>query len=87
MRMCPEGPLLERDRPPRTLTCEPCVLARHNGSTITGTLCNVSEDGFCIECLAALQPGEVVELRVLGITSAGTIRWAKEGRAGGILRR
>jgi hypothetical protein len=46
---------------------------------------NVSEGGFCVESSAAVQAGEVVELRVLGAKLSGTIRWARDGRSGASL--
>jgi len=79
--------VLMRERPPRTATHEPCVVDRSDGTSVSATLRNLSDGGFCIESAAALKAGDMVELRILGTRVAGTIRWAKDGRAGGMIRR
>ena len=86
MHRANEAAMLVRNRPLRTLTNEPCVLTKQNGTSVTATLRNLSDNGFCVESIAALQAGDMVELKILGARIAGTIRWAKDGRAGGILR-
>jgi hypothetical protein len=78
--------VLLRQRPKRTTTNEPCVVALQNGTSVTATLRNVSDEGFCFESSANVEADDPVELRLLGVQLSGTIRWSKAGRAGGVIK-
>jgi PilZ domain-containing protein len=71
------------DRSHRTSTHETCIIARENGSKVLATLVNVSDEGFCVESATPLEPHERIEVRVLGTRLSGSVRWAKQSRAGG----
>ena len=77
---------VQRDRPPRTITREHCVIARQNGSIVTGILVNLSERGFCLESATPFDATEQIELRVLGTRLQASVKWAKDHRAGGLLQ-
>jgi hypothetical protein len=85
MHQSQEAALFSRARGHRTTAQEPCIVARESGMCFAATLCNVSQDGFCVESSAALQVGEVIQLRLLGALFSGTISWTDGRRAGGLL--
>lgn len=73
-------------RPDRISTCEPCTIARCDGSVVQGTLRNLSNTGFCVEARCPLAEGERIEMRILGLGRLrGTILWAEKRKAGGRL--
>lgn len=74
------------ERPERVPTCEPCTIARSDGTILRGTLHNLSNTGFGIEARGNLAENECVEVRIMGLGRLkGTIRWADGRRAGGTL--
>ena len=73
-------------RPDRVPTCEPCTIARCDGSVVHGTLLNLSNTGFCVEARCRLIEGERIEMRIFGLGRLkGTVRWAEKRKAGGQL--
>jgi len=73
-------------RPERVSTWEPCTIARSDGTTVQGTLRNLSNTGFGVETKCYLVEHERIEMRIIGLGRLkGTIRWAHGPRAGGTL--
>lgn len=73
-------------RPDRVSTCEPCTIARCDGSVVHGTLRNLSNTGFCVEARCQLIEGERIEMRMIRLGRLkGTVRWAEKRKAGGQL--
>jgi hypothetical protein len=82
MRILAEYPA----RPHRMPAYELCMVAPDGGRLRAATLLNLSGQGFCIESKHPFEPGERIELRVLGLGRfAGVVKWSHCGRAGGIL--
>lgn len=70
----------------RIQAVEHCTIALENGKLIGGNLLNLSEEGFCVESNHSLEPGESIEIRVIGVGRiAGIVRWFDCNRAGGVL--
>ncbi len=78
-------PAARLERPARLNTHEHCVITRQCGSTLTGILVNLSEEGFCLESTTSLDSDERIQVRVLGARFEGAVKWTKDRRAGGIL--
>ncbi|QNP45790.1 PilZ domain-containing protein [Sphingomonas sediminicola] len=73
-------------RPDRVSTNEPCRIARGDGAIVQGTLLNLSNSGFCVSAKCNFVERERIEVRIFGLGRLrGTTRWAKKGRAGGML--
>ena len=73
-------------RQARVASNEPCRIARADGSTIQGSILNISYSGFCVGANCRFIEGERIEMRILGLGRfKGTVRWARRGRAGGRL--
>lgn len=73
-------------RPSRVPTCEPCMIARCDGSVVQGTLRNLSNTGFSVESKYPLIEGERIEMRIVGLGRLkGTVRWTDKRTAGGWL--
>ena len=78
-----DAAVMVRERPDRHTMDEPCLLTREDGASVSATLRNLSEGGFCIHSPSELRAGEMIRLRVLGVNVAGTIRWVRAGLSGG----
>ena len=78
--------LLARERPYRHEMDEPCVLTRQDGTSVSATLRNLSEHGFCIDSATELQIGEMIRLRILGVNVAGEILWVRASLSGGCMK-
>lgn len=65
---------------------EHCTVARDDGSLAAGILLNLSDRAFCVESRHALEIGERIEIRVLGLGRVpGVVRWIDGNRAGGLV--
>ena len=65
---------------------EACRILHENGGFHSGTLVNLSDEGFCVEGTSPFELHERIEMRTNGAGRIlGIVRWCEGSRAGGVL--